>query len=404
MFENTTATKKIFALKKRIRAIAGGTAASKTISILIWLIDYAQSSNNEIITIVAESYPHLEGGSIRDFKNIMSSHGYWKDSNWNGSKHFYTFETKTIIEFKSIDKLGKAHGPRRDILFLNEANYIDYNIADQLITRTRKIVWMDWNPTIEFWFYTEMLGKREDIDFITLTYLDNEALDENTKQEIESHKNNKNWWRVYGEGKLGEIESLIYKGWRMIDEIPFEARLERRWLDFGYTNDFSAIGDVYYYNGGWILNEQLYRKGMSNKQLADFLNSLSKPETTIVADSAEPKSIDELKAYGLNVVPCQKGKDSVKNGIQLVQDQPISVTKNSLNIIKEQRNYLWMTDKNGRIINEEDPKCLNHHMSGIRYALSTLGRLKQEESYWDRIFHDELQPQSIKKDLLNKEK
>jgi phage terminase large subunit len=300
--------------------------------------------------------------------------------------------------------MGKAHGPRRDVLFLNECNYIPYGIADQLITRTRQFVWMDWNPSEDFWFYDEFLGKRTDVDFMgeggnhpPLTYLDNEGLSENERMEIEAHKHNKNWWRVYGEGKRGEIEGLIYTGWRVIDEIPYEARLERTWLDFGYTNDFSAIGRVYYYNGGWILDEELYRKGMSNKQLADFLNALPKAQTSIVADSAEPKSIDELRSYGLNVIPAEKGKDSVVHGIQVVQDQPISVTRRSMNILKEQRNYLWLTDKNGKILNEEDPACANHHMAGIRYALSTLGRLKQTEDYWDRIFHKELNPHLVYK-------
>ena len=176
--------------------------------------------------------------------------------------------------------------------------------------------------------------------------------------------------------------------------MPFEARLERRWLDFGYTNDPSAGGSIYYYNGGWILDEDLYRKGMSNKQLADYFNALTKPQTTIVADSAEPKSIDELRAYGLNVIGSQKGKDSVVAGIQLVQDQPISVTRRSFNILKEQRNYMWLVDKNGKTLNVEDPGCANHHMAGIRYALSTLGRLKQEVGYWDRVFKKELDPQN----------
>jgi phage terminase large subunit len=258
---------------------------------------------------------------------------------------------------------------------------------------------MDWNPTSEFFFYTEMLGKRNDIDFITLTYKDClEVLDSEIVKEIESHKSNKNWWLVYGLGQLGELEGRIYTNWRIIEEIPHEARLERRWLDFGYSNDPSAIGEVYYYNGGWIFNELLYQKGMSNKRLADFFKNLDKPEATIVADSAEPKSIDEIGAYGLNVMASQKGKDSVNAGIQLVQDQPISVTNRSLNIIKEYRNYMWMTDKNGKILNEPDPLCANHHMDGLRYALSTLGRLKQEADYWDRVFLEELQPKAKKFD------
>jgi len=371
-FQPVTATKKIFSLKKRIRAVGGGTAASKTISILIWLIDYAQTTNNEIITVVSESYPHLEGGAIRDFKTIMKSQDYWEDSKWNESKHIYTFNEGTIIEFKSIDKFGKAHGPRRDVLFLNEANNIDYRIADQLITRTRKVIWMDWNPSEEFWFYTEMLNKREDIDFITLTYLDNEALDEPTRIEIESHRNNKNWWKVYGLGELGEIEERIYKDWEIIDEVPHMARLERRWLDFGYSNDPTSIGDVYYYNGGYILDEQVYQKGMLNKQIADYILNLPNPQTLIIADSAEPKSIDEIKLLGLNVLGAEKGPDSVRNGIAVVQGQRISITKRSINTIKEYRNYLWLVDKDGKILNEEDPKLANHSMSGIRYVITSL--------------------------------
>lgn len=350
--------------------------------------------------IVSESYPHLEAGVMKDFQAIMKAHGYWDDTRWNQTKHEYMFETGTTLKFTSVDKIGKAHGPRRDTLYLNECNYMPWMIVDQLITRTRKIVWFDWNPSEDFWFYSEMLGKRDDIEFMgeggthpPLTYLDNEGLSTAERDEIEAHRHNKNWWRVYGMGLRGEIEGLIYSNWRLIDEIPHEARLERTWLDFGYTNDPSAIGRVYYYNGGWILDEELYRKGMSNKQLADFLNALPKAQVTVVADSAEPKSIDELRAYGLNVIPCEKGPDSVRNGIQMVQDQPISVTTRSLNIIKEQRNYLWLTDKNGKILNEEDPACANHHMAGLRYALSTLGRLKQTEDYWDRIFKSELHPE-----------
>lgn len=191
-------------------------------------------------------------------------------------------------------------------------------------------------------------------------------------------------------GEPSNLERRVFNNWKFIDEIPHEARLERRYLDFGYTNDQSAIGEIYYYNGGWIINELLYQKGMSNKKLADFLLALPDKQTTVVADSAEPKSIDEIRAYGVNIIGCVKGKDSVRNGIQLVQDQPISVTKSSVNIRKEYKAYMWLEDKNGRIINEEDPTCDNHHMAGIRYGLSTLGRLKQELDYWDRVFEEEI--------------
>lgn len=397
MFQATTATHKLSKLKKRIRGIAGGTSASKTISILLLLINQCQRDKEKKLTsVVSESVPHLKKGVIRDFKNIMQQHRYWKDINWNATDFVYTFETGSQIEFFSADNGDKLRGARRDRLFINEANNVEFEAFNQLEVRTKEVIWLDWNPTTEFWFYTEVKDNDSfDTDFLILTYKDNEALDLQIVKSIEARQNNKNWWRVYGLGLLGEIEGLIYKDWKQIDSIPHEARLEKRWLDFGYTNDPSAGGEVYYYNGGWILNELLYRKGMSNKQLADFLNALESPETTIIADSAEPKSIDEISSYGLNIVGCKKGKDSVNTGIQLVQDQPITVTKHSINIIKEQRGYMWATDKNGKVLNEEDPACANHHMSGVRYALGTLGRIKQEETYWDRMFKDELHPEKI---------
>jgi phage terminase large subunit len=374
-FQDTTATKRIFSLKKRIRVVSGGTAASKTISILVWLIDYGQSSQNEIITVVAESYPHLNLGAMRDFKNIMIAHGYWDDKSWNESSHTYTFPNKTILEFISFDKFGKAHGPRRDILFINEANNIPYNIADQLITRTRKIVWMDYNPTNEFWFYTEMLNRRDDVDFITLTYKDNEALDEITIKEIESHKHNKQWWQVYGLGQLGELEHKIYKGWQIIDTIPHEARLIRRGIDFGYTNDPTVIVDIYEYNGGFIIDELCYQKGLSNKGIADILMA-SNGNVLTIADSAEPKSIDEIKSYGVNIIGAIKGQGSVYQGIQYVQDQKISLTSRSIKTIKAYRNYLFRIDKNGTIINEPDDSVheWSNSMDAIRYGFSEYQR------------------------------
>jgi phage terminase large subunit len=374
-FSDTTATQRIFSLTKRIRAVAGGTSASKTISIIVWLIDYGQSTKNEIMTVVAESYPHLNLGAMRDFKNIMVSHGYWDDKSWNESSHTYTFPNKTILEFISFDKFGKAHGPRRDILFINEANNLPYQIADQLITRTRKIVWMDWNPSEEFWFYTEMLNRRDDVDFITLTYKDNEALDEITIKEIESHKHNKQWWQVYGLGQLGELEHKIYKGWQIIDTIPHEARLIRRGIDFGYTNDPTVIVDIYEYNGGFIIDELCYQKGLSNKGIADILMA-SNGNVLTIADSAEPKSIDEIKSYGVNIIGAIKGQGSVYQGIQYVQDQKISLTARSIKTIKAYRNYLFRIDKNGTIINEPDDSVheWSNSMDAIRYGFSEYQR------------------------------
>ena len=302
----------------------------------------------------------------------MVAHGYWVDKAWNESSHTYTFPDKTILEFISFDKFGKAHGPRRDVLFINEANNIPYLIVDQLITRTRKIVWLDWNPSEEFWFYTEMLGKREDVDFITLTYKDNEALDEVTIKEIEGHKDNKQWWQVYGLGQLGELEHKIYKNWQIIDSIPHEARLSRRGIDFGFTNDPTVIVDIYEYNGGFIIDEVTYQKGLSNKSIADMLSVDNKASVLTIADSAEPKSIDEIKSYGVNIIGAIKGPGSVYQGIQYVQDQRISITSRSVKTLKAYRNYLFRIDKNGTITNEPDDSVheWSNSMDAIRYGFS----------------------------------
>lgn len=367
-YVKTTATDKIFALRKRIRGVAGGTSASKTISILLWCIQYAQTHENELLSVVSESFPHLKRGVIRDFLNIMEGHGYYQDSSWNKTDFTYAFSTGSKIEFFSADQPGKVRGPRRDVLFINEANNISYETFTQLEVRTKKIIWLDWNPTQEFWFYTEVKGK-ENVDFEILTYKDNEALDPNIVQAIESRQGNKNWWQVYGLGQLGEVEGKIYKDWAIIDDIPHEARLERYGLDFGYSNDPTAIVAIYRYNGGFILDEITYQKGLSNKQIADILNNQDK--ALVIADSAEPKSIDEITSYGVMIQPALKGQGSLSKGIAYVQDQRISMTKRSLNVIREYRNYLWQTDKDGKIINVPDVG-FDHAMDAIRYAVNSL--------------------------------
>lgn len=373
-YQDTQATQKIFSLTKRIRVVCGGTSASKTVSILIWLIDYAQSNKNKKIDIMSESYPHLEDGAIRDFKRIMTDREYFQDARWNDTKHVYTFETGSVIKFISIDKLGKAHGPRRDVLFINEANNIEYSIYEQLEVRTKEVIWLDFNPTFEFWYYTEIKAKGVDHDFITLTYLDClDVLDPRIVASIESKKINKNWWLVYGLGQLGEVEGRIYTGWNVdLENVPFEARLERYGLDFGYTNDPTVIEAVYYYNGGYIIDEITYQKGLSNKAIADILSNL--PKALVVADSAEPKSIDEIYSYGINIIGANKGPGSVFQGIQYVQDQKISVTSRSVRTIKAYRNYMFAKDRNDKFINEPDDTVheWSNAMDAIRYAMESL--------------------------------
>ena len=375
MYTLTTATKKLLKLKKRIRAVAGGTSAGKTISILQILIDDAQTDKTPTITsVVSESFPHLRKGAMRDFLSIMQEHGYYKDDLWSKTDYTYTFESGSKIEFFSADQPGKVRGPRRDRLFVNEVNNISQETFEQLLLRTRQYCYADWNPVSEFFMYTDYIDKRPDMNFIVLTYKDNEALDASIVGEIESRKDNKQFWQVYGLGLLGEAEGRIYTGWQIIDEIPHEARLERYGLDFGYSNDPSSIVAIYYYNGGYILDEITYQKGLSNKQLADIIKN--QPLGLVVADSAEPKSIDELKLYGVNVIPVTKGADSIVQGIGYVRDQRISITKRSINGIKEYRNYLWKVDKDGRILNVPIDMW-NHFLDATRYGFEGLRATSQ---------------------------
>lgn len=370
MFRRTTATDKIIKLTKRIRAVQGGTSASKTISILLYLIDRAQSDTKPTITsVVSESFPHLKRGAIKDFLEILTTHQYFKDERWNKTDFTYTFETGSKIEFFSVDQPGKVRGPRRDRLFINEANNVPYETFDQLEVRTKEFVFLDWNPTNEFWFYSELQGRRNDIDHLILTYKDNEALDKGIVDSIEQRQERKGWWQVYGLGQLGEVEGKIYKDWKILDEVPHTARLERYGLDFGYSNDPTAIVAILKHDGGYIWDEICFQKGLSNKQIADIFLNLDRK--LVIADSAEPKSIDEIKSYGITILGAEKGPDSVRSGIQLVQNQRIYITKRSVNIIKEYRNYLWETDHQGVILNEPE-HTFSHSMDAGRYAMVSM--------------------------------
>lgn len=372
-YSRTTATEKIIGLTKRIRAIAGGTSASKTISILMWLINYAQTRSNKIVSVTSETMPHLRKGAMRDFLLILKQNGYYEDDRWNRSDSTYKFANGSLFEFFPADR-DRSRGPRRDMLFINEANNINFETYTQLEIRTNEAVWLDWNPINEFWFYTEV-QHQDNVDFITLTYKDNEALNSNIVEAIERKKTNTRWWKVYGLGELGDVEGRVYKDWQIIEKLPHEARLERYGLDFGYSNDPTALIGVYHYNGGFIFDEVLYQTGLSNKQIADVINN--EPKSLIIADSAEPKSIDELKSYGCNILAANKGQGSVQHGIQYVQSQRCSITQRSVNLIKEYRNYLYLVDKSGKITNEPSP-IWNHGLDAIRYALESYQHIEDE--------------------------
>lgn len=366
-FAATTATRKVITMDKRIRLLAGGTSASKTISILLYLISCAQSDKAPTLTsVVSESFPHLKRGAMRDFLNILQAHNYFKDDRWNKSESTYTFETGSKIEFFSADQPSKVRGPRRDRLFVNEANNVDKESWDQLLLRTRQFAFADWNPVNDFYMYEdyglqdakEAVSSDPNCDFIILTYQDNESLEPAIVQEIEKRRINKEWFKVYGEGRRGAVEGKIFRDWKIIDEIPHEARLEVRGLDFGYSRDPNALCDIYYYNGGYIIDELAYRTGMLNRQTADLILAQPDPNVLTIADSAEVKSVEEMSGYGVNIMGVIKrgamGETFTNSAIKWVQSQQMSITKRSLNYIKSYRNFMWQTDRDGNVLAKYD--------------------------------------------------
>lgn len=392
MFEVTTAVKKIAALRKRIRVIQGGTSAGKTIAIMMLLVDLAQSHpwHDTSISVVTDSVPNLKKGAMRDFLNIMQSHHYFDRDKWNKTDSIYDFDDGAYIEFFALDNPQKARGPRRRVLYINEANRIAYPIYEQLEIRTSDIIILDYNPVAEFWAHTEINANVEvDNDFIILTYKDNEALSPRIVQSIESRQKNENWWRIYGMGEVGINEGQVYTHFERISEIPEDAQLVRRGLDFGFTNDPAGLLDVYKWNGGFIWDEQLYATGQSNRALANKLRELEGLEPVdqggnysggtrilTVADSSEPKSIDEMKGYGIKIIGAVKGPDSVNYGIQKLQEVPIYVTDRSTNIWKEYYNYLWKIDKLTEKPLNVPVDDFNHLMDAGRYAtVDAMGRM-----------------------------
>lgn len=346
----------------------GGSRSGKTHSILVAL-HHITNSRPSISSVVSETFPHLRKGAIRDYKRILVSQESWIDKWWNKTDSTYTISDKKILEFFSADDSGKVHGPERDYLFINEAQNIDYEIARHLFVRTRKTIFIDFNPTREFWAHTELKNDPKTL-WIHSVYKDNPYLTPEQVAEIEKNKGNKAWWTIYGEGKIAESEAQIYSGWKQIDEIPHEARLERYGLDFGYSIDPTVIVAIYYYNGGYILDEVTYRKGLNNRNIADILLNL--PQALVIADSAEPKSIDEIRNYGVNIIGAIKGQGSVNQGINYVQQQQISITKRSVKTIKAQRNYLWKVDKDENILNVPDDRVheWSNPMDAIRYGFN----------------------------------
>jgi phage terminase large subunit len=375
MLLRTTAINKIIALKKRVKIIQGGTSAGKTFGILPVLISKAANKPLLEISVVAESIPHLRRGALKDFLTIMKSTNRYFDERFNKSLLRYEFGNGSYIEFFSADDSSKLRGARRDILYINECNNIEFEAYNELAIRTKREVFLDFNPANEFWVHTE-LKDEPDTDFLILTYKDNEALDKRIVREIEKNRLKAttstywaNWWRVYGEGLVGMLEGVVFSNWQQIDIVPPEARLLGYGLDFGYSNDETSIIEVYNYNGQRILNEVCYQTGLIN---SDIANKLQK-NVIAYADSSEPKSIEEIRRTGQQIKGVTKGADSINFGIQIMLSQKYLVTKQSTNLIKELRAYCWDKDKTGKTLNKPQGKN-DHAIDAVRYhEMETLG-------------------------------
>lgn len=365
------------------KVIQGGMSSSKTFSILIILIGYAESYPNSLITVVGMTYSHLATGVMRDFKTIMRETDRWDDFSFSKSAKIYNFPNGSQIEFLSVDNMT-SRGPRRDVLFVNEANGLDYETFDQLAGRTRDFVILDYNPSSKFWAHEELVEKQKNrTSFITLTYQDNEALDKQEKENIESRKPKEgeepsNWWIVYGLGQIGSLEGNIYSGWAEanIEEIK-KGKLIRYGLDFGFSNDETALVAIYELEDGKIgIIELVYQKGLLGSQYPGLLKEKGIDATTlIVADSARPEIIAEIKNNGYRIVGADKNPGSVKRGIDRVcQKQIVYFGKN---LKREYLAYAWRKKRTGEILDEPEDKD-NHIMDALRYAIDDLSRHRIE--------------------------
>jgi phage terminase large subunit len=359
--------------KKRLCVLQGGTRSGKTYSILLGLIEFAYKNKGKglYITIARKTMPSLRGTAMRDFFDILKKENLYNEAHHNKSNHLDSLYGN-YFEFISVDQPARVRGRKRDILFLNECNEFGFEEYTQLALRTTFKIIIDFNPSDEYhWLYTQIIdADRNDVDFHISTYKDNPFLDKTTISEIERLKEvDKNLWRVFGEGQRGVATETIFPSFNIIDSIPENAKEIAIGLDFGFSADPTSLVKVYKHDLDLYIDELIYEKGLTNQDIAHKIKDLGIDRSIeIYADSAEPKSIEEIfRMGGINIKPAKKGADSIRIGIDVLKRHKINITKRSINAIKEFRNYKWIKNKNNEITNKPID-AFNHAVDAVRYV------------------------------------
>lgn len=362
--------------RKRTKVNQGGTSSGKTYSIMQVLFVKAMERYGRVITVVGQDVPNLKKGAFRDAKNIRNASATlqaWFPKVNEGERIFYCING-SIIEFTSYKDAQDAKSGKRDILFVNEANGIPFEIFWQLYIRTKEEVFIDYNPSARFWVHEKMLN-RNDVQLIISDHRQNRFLTKEQHAMIEGIEDEE-LWKVYARGATGSITGLVFPHYNVVDELPprEEWKMHVYCLDFGFTNDPTALIHLVLAHGELWLDELIYTTGMTNPMIAERAKALGLTRAdTIIADSAEPKSIRELNNLGLNVEACVKGADSVINGIDIMKRYVLNVTRRSGGTRKELQNYKWRVTKDG-VTTNEPVDCFNHSIDAARYG--ALARLK----------------------------
>lgn len=353
----------------RIQVHQGGTRSGKSFSILVALCElcYMNSGSGMVITVVRKSFPSLRGSILRDFLEILDREDWYDEANHNKTEQTYTL-FGNMWEFISADDSQKVRGRKRTIALLNEANELSLEFFRQISLRTTWKIIMDYNPSDEFSYIYDEVIPRDDATFFQTTYKDNPFLEQEVIDEIERLKDtDENYWRIYGLGERGISRETIFQT-STYSELPAGAKRVAYGLDWGYTNDPTALVAVHLHGNDLFIEELIYSGGLTNPDIAERLRDYAISRTDeIIADSAEPKSIDEVHREGFNIKPAKKGPDSIRIGIDAMRRYKLHVHENALNVQKEFRNYKWKTDKDGRMLNVPRDQ-FNHAVDAVRYV------------------------------------